>query len=261
MLRQAIITGTALISVALGPVHAAGSEKPLGVVELFTSQGCSSCPPADAAIAGLADRKDLIVLSYHVDYWNYLGWADTMSSPENTERQYDYGKAMGRSGVYTPQAVLNGRVQLVGTDANALEQKLRSLADKGQGLSVPVSARMNDEEVDIHLGDGEGKADVLVVYINAHERIKIERGENAGKVMDYRNIVTDVQTIGMWHGEASTIALPSHVLEPQNSDGCVILLQSRDQNGNPGAIIGATMISSPAREKDNVMNASSVENQ
>jgi len=94
---------------AAGGAMAGDVREPKGVVELFTSQGCSSCPPADATLGQLVAQGDVVALSYHVDYWNYLGWADTLSSKENTARQYGYAKTMGRSGVYTPQAVINGR--------------------------------------------------------------------------------------------------------------------------------------------------------
>ena len=182
----------------------------------------------------------MIVLSYHVDYWNYLGWTDTMSSPENTKRQYDYSTTMGRSGVYTPQAVINGRTEMVGTGIDQLPAATKG-ASSG-ALSVPVTMRKSGDEVVIDIGAGNGKADVLVVYFKSHEQVAIKDGENEGKTIDYRNIVTDVQTVGMWHGEATKITLPARVLEPRESDGCAILLQATDGDGNPGAIFGATMM-------------------
>lgn len=244
MLKRAVISGVLLTAAFLAAASAADIKRPLGVVEMFTSQSCASCPPADRSVEELADTDDVIVLAYHVDYWNYLGWTDTMSSAENTKRQYQYGKALGRSGVYTPQAVLNGRVQTIGKGASYLRQKLSGLAEEKRGLSVPVTASFDGDEVDINVGAGEGKADVLVVYFNSHQRVEIEKGENKGKVIDYRNIVTDIQTVGMWHGEPLSITLPSRVLEPRTSDGAAILLQEVDDNGNPKAILGATLLRS-----------------
>ncbi|AJY47821.1 DUF1223 domain-containing protein [Martelella endophytica] len=237
-----MILGALLAGLALGSAQAGALKNPLGVIELFTSQGCSSCPPADKAAATLVDEGDVIVLAYHVDYWNYLGWTDQMSSPENTKRQYDYGAAMGRSGVYTPQAVLNGRSEMVGTSSTKLHQSLEAMKAKGDGLSVPIDIGMEGDEVQINIGAGSGKADVLVVYFNSRQQVEIKDGENKGKTIDYRNIVTDVQTVGMWHGEAKSIALPARVLEPKKSDGCAILLQSTDARGNPGPILGATLM-------------------
>ena len=237
-----MIMGALAAALALGSAEAGEITNPLGVVELFTSQGCSSCPPADKAAATLVDEDDVIVLSYHVDYWNYLGWTDEMSSPENTKRQYDYGAAMGRSGVYTPQAVLNGRREMVGTSASELRQTLETLKNEGNGLSVPIDIGMKGDEVEIKIGAGEGKADVLVVYFNSRQQVDIKAGENKGKSIDYRNIVTDVQTVGMWHGGEESIALPARVLKPKKSDGCAILLQTTDADGNPGPVIGATLM-------------------
>src|SRR6478752_10718830 len=126
-----LIAGVALA----GPLLA--DEAPKGVVELFTSQGCSSCPPADAAFRKLVERGDVIALAYHVDYWNYLGWADTLSSKENTERQYGYARTMGRSNVYTPQVVVNGRDHVAGADLNGITSKLDGFVTEGKGLTVP----------------------------------------------------------------------------------------------------------------------------
>ena len=103
-----------------GAARAGDIETPAGVVELFTSQGCSSCPPADKALETLAREGKVVALAYHVDYWNYLGWADTMASKENTERQYAYARMFGRSGVYTPQAVINGRDHRNGADLKGI---------------------------------------------------------------------------------------------------------------------------------------------
>ncbi|WP_180900642.1 DUF1223 domain-containing protein [Martelella soudanensis] len=242
MLKHTIILGALAAAFAFSGAGAGEIRSPLGVVELFTSQGCSSCPPADKAVAGLADEGDVIVLSYHVDYWNYLGWTDTMSSPENTQRQYDYSAAMGRSGVYTPQAVVNGRAEMVGASAEKLRQTLAGLQSDGEGMNVPVSISKSGDEVIIDIGSGKGKADVLVVYFKSREQVAIKDGENEGRTIDYRNIVTDVQTVGMWHGKATKVTLPARVLEPRESDGCAILLQTTDGNGNPGAILGATMV-------------------
>ncbi|MET3601367.1 DUF1223 domain-containing protein [Martelella mangrovi] len=242
VLKQTFISAAFLAAFALSTAQADEIRNPLGVLELFTSQGCSSCPPADKAAAALADQGDIVVLSYHVDYWNYLGWTDTMSSRQNTERQYAYGEAMGRSGVYTPQAILNGRTQMVGTDVADLNQTFETLAADGDGLNVPVSTTMNGDEVLIDIGAGTGKADVLVVYFKHEDKVAIKDGENKGRTITYRNIVTDVQTVGMWHGAPARITLPARVLDPRESDGCAILLQATGKKGQPGAIFGATLI-------------------
>ncbi len=216
--------------------------EPKGVVELFTSQGCASCPPADATLKKLVEQGDVIALSYHVDYWNYLGWTDTLSSKENTERQYGYAHAFNRSGVYTPQAVVNGRDHLIGTDLAAINQKMDGMKSAGQGLTVPVKAAMNGEEIDINIGPGTGKADIVIAYFTKKEKVEVEKGENTGKQMEYWHSVYDVQTVGMWDGKDMKITVPARTMGKGKKDGCAILLQSSKPGGEPAEIIGATVL-------------------
>ena len=221
----------------------ADEAQPKAVVELFTSQGCYSCPPADAALETLVKEGNTLALAYHVDYWNYLGWADTLSSKENTERQYGYARTLKRSGVYTPQAVVNGRDEMVGSYLNRIKSSISDLKQSGKGLNVPVKADMKGEEINISIGAGAGKADVVIAYYKRNEAVKITRGENAGKTISYWNSVTKLSTVGMWDGKAMTIKLPMSVMEGSKYDGCAILLQSFGPGGEPGPIYGATSVS------------------
>ncbi len=220
--------------------------KPKGVVELFTSQGCRSCPPADRAFEQLVRQGDVVALAYHVDYWNYLGWADTLASSENTERQYGYAKSFGRSGVYTPQAVINGRDHLKGTDAAEINRRIDSMNGKGQGLIVPIDARRTGDELTISIGAGTvagiGKADVVVVYFRENQTVEVLKGENTGQKLNYWHSVTDVQTVGMWDGKPLDIVLPAKVIGSDKSNGCAVLLQAASQDGQPSRIIGATVM-------------------
>ncbi len=217
-------------------------REPKGVVELFTSQGCSSCPPADATLGEIVAQGDVVALSYHVDYWNYLGWADTLSSKENTERQYGYAKTMGRSGVYTPQAVINGRDHVKGTDLGAINAKVDGLKQSGKGLVVPVTATMRGDEIEIEIGEGQGEAEVVVAYFSKRQQVEVTKGENSGKSMDYWHSVNDVQSVGMWNGKSMKLTLPGKVMGKSKKDGCAILLQSSGPNGEPAAILGATVL-------------------
>lgn len=231
-----------LIAVALLPLAAAQAEDaaaPKGVVELFTSQGCSSCPPADAVLGALVSRGDLLALSYHVDYWNYLGWADTLASKQNTGRQYGYAATMSRSNVYTPQAVLNGRTDVNGADRNAIETGLKKLDGAGQGLAVPIQASVNGKEMDISVAAGKGSGDVVIAYFKRKQTVPITRGENSGKTVTYVNSVTEVETVGMWKGDALQLKLPMSVMDMREYDGCAVLLQQTGPNGEPGPILGA----------------------
>ena len=227
--------------VLAGSLHAEDGT-PKGVVELFTSQGCSSCPPADAAFRKLVDQGDVIALAYHIDYWNYLGWADTLSSKENTERQYGYARAMGRSNVYTPQAIVNGRGHLAGADLNGINSKIASYSSEGNGLTIPISAAMRGDELEIKIGAGQGKANVVMVYFDKEKTIDVEKGENSGKKISYLHSVTNVETVGMWDGKATSLTLPASVLQRPQLEGCAILLQSATADGDPAAILGATVV-------------------
>ncbi|MBY3209657.1 MULTISPECIES: DUF1223 domain-containing protein [Rhizobium] len=224
-----------------GPLQAEDGT-PKGIVELFTSQGCSSCPPADAAFRKLVNQGDVIALAYHVDYWNYLGWADTLSSKENTERQYGYAKTMGRSNVYTPQAIVNGRDHLAGADLNGINSKIDTYSSEGNGLTVPISAAMRGDELEIKIGAGQGKANVVMVYFDKEKTIDVEKGENSGKKISYLHSVTNVETVGMWDGKATSLTLPASVLQRPQLEGCAILLQSATADGDPAAILGATVV-------------------
>jgi len=243
-----LTTGTMVVLAALSLVSFSGETsaeefvEPKGVVELFTSQGCRSCPPADRAFEQLVRQGDVVALSYHVDYWNYLGWVDTLASPENTERQYAYSKAFGRSGVYTPQAILNGREHLKGTDAADIDRRLERLQAEGQGLVVPIRASRHDDQLSISVGAGQGKANVVVVYFRQHQTVEVLKGENVGQSLDYWHSVTDVQTVGLWDGKPLDLTLPAKRMGDEKSDGCAILLQAADDKGNPSHIVGATVM-------------------
>lgn len=216
--------------------------EPAGVVELFTSQGCSSCPPADAALKKLINDGKVVALSYHVDYWNYLGWADTLATKDNTARQYAYARMLGRSGVYTPQAILNGRDHINGADLDGINRRLAEMNVKGKGLAVPVNAVVRKDEVDINVGAGNGKANVVVVYFNREQLVDVTKGENSGKRISYWHSVRDIQTIGMWDGKPASFVLPASILNEGENGGCAVLLQKMKDNETPGAILGATTV-------------------
>lgn len=245
MASKTFVTLFFLGTAAAFPAGAQDGTTLKGVVELFTSQGCSSCPPADKAFETLARQGDVLALAYHVDYWNYLGWNDTLASPENTARQYGYAKTLGRSGVYTPQAVINGRDHMKGTDAAVINHQLEVFRAAGRGLSVPVHTRIRGDEIEISIGAGHGKADVVAVYFRSRDDVAVRKGENKGKTITYWNSVTDVQTVGMWDGKDLQLTLPANVVSSGKNDGFAILLQASGTKGEPGAILGAAIMASP----------------
>ena len=240
---------TLFFALHLGAAAAQESKRPLAVVELFTSQGCSSCPPADAYLGDLADGGDVVALAYHVDYWDYLGWRDTLGSPANTERQRAYGRSFGSRSVYTPQAVINGRQHMSGAKREDIAGTMESLASTGKGMNVDVLATYSGESIMIELGAGSGyprKAHVMVAYFEPSSSVEIARGENTGRSMVYRNSVTSLQTVGMWHGEETKLEVPHDEIAARGADGCAILLQKVGKDGLPGPIIGATLVPIPA---------------
>ncbi len=239
-MRARLMISLVAVAAMASPLFA--QEAPKGVVELFTSQGCASCPPADAAFRKLVERGDVIALAYHVDYWNYLGWADTLSSKENTERQYGYARSMGRSNVYTPQVIVNGRDHVAGADLSGISGKIDSYAGDGKGLTVPIKARVNGDELEIKIGGGPGKANVVMVYFDREKTINVEKGENGGQQIAYLHSVSDVETVGMWDGKETSLTLPANVLQKPDLEGCAILLQTSTSDGTPAAILGATVI-------------------
>lgn len=231
----------ALTLMLLTPLLAQAAQRPSGVVELFTSQGCSSCPPADAVLAELAERDDVIALAYHVDYWDYLGWEDHLAAPENTARQRAYGASL-ESSPYTPQAVVNGARDTVGSRRDDIAAAIDG-APEGAALSIDVGLTEKDGSIFVDVGAAETTsldAHIVVVSYKPREVVEIGAGENRGRRIDYRNIVRSFQTVGMWHGESMRLELPTS--EMMKNGGCAILVQAYDAYGRPGPILGAARV-------------------
>ena len=213
---------------------------PKAIVELFTSQGCSSCVKADAYFANLAERPDVVALSFHVDYWDYLGWRDTLSDPANTERQRSYAAVHGTRRVYTPQMILNGRTDYVGSDRDVIDNAIARSA-----LPVPVSMRRGDGTVEIEVMGApvphQWPATIRLVLLTSETEVAIGRGENAGTTIDYYNVVRAMRPVGMWDGDTVKITLPERELMGNGVDACAIIVQE-DRPDGPGAIIGAALL-------------------
>ncbi|WP_096172164.1 thioredoxin family protein [Cohaesibacter sp. ES.047] len=255
MKRSALLNmgGFALLSVfCLGlqvqsPLAGSG---PVAVVELFTSQGCSSCPPADKYLSELAADPNVIALTEAVDYWDYLGWADKNARHENTVRQHDYAAVRGDRRVYTPQMVINGRVHVVGSRRDDIKKTIHSLAQKAKGLSIPITMDRNADALTINVASRpDDAADITdgtlyLVQFNRAVTAQIERGENRGRSITYHNVVTSMQPVGMWHGDALKVELPLRDIHKDGHDGCAVLLQA-DNGGLPGPIFGAAKIDLP----------------
>jgi hypothetical protein len=211
-----------------GSARAADARHP-AVVELFTSQGCSSCPPANANFGALADRPDVLALSFGVTYWDQLGWKDIFAQPAFTARQYDYARGLGHSNVFTPQVVVNGRVDGDGIAPGAIE----GLIHRGEREAGPET-RFSGGEVTIGAGPAPARPATvwLVRYDPGVVMVPIARGENAGRTLPHRHVVRELVALGPWTGQARTWRLP-----PAGRPGLAtaVLVQA----GAGGAILAA----------------------
>jgi hypothetical protein len=238
--RNALVFGAA--AVFARPALAA-VKRPV-IVELFTSQGCSSCPPADAYLKTLKEEPGVVALSYHVDYWDYLGWRDTLGSPEFSQRQYDYAESRGDKNVYTPQIIINGGKHFVGSQRAQVSSAVA--AAKAEEAADWVDMEMSDNKTDVTITIPAGKPSkeaTLWLMAFAHSvSTEIKKGENAGSTIEYHNVVRKMVPAGMWHGEAAKIVLPKGSVVPQGCKGWVALLQ----DGKVGRVIGVAAGGTPS---------------
>ena len=229
--RQCLVLGAgAAASLRAGQAWA--SARPDVVVELFTSQGCSSCPPADRLLAELQAMPGVLALTYHVDYWDYLGWKDTLGSPDFSQRQYDYAKARGDMEVYTPQMIVNGGKPMVGSQRSAILTMLEHSRQPKWAAPLTLSDSGKELVIDIGAGPGAGVAGATlwVMPIVGRTSVKIKKGEIAGREITYHNVVRRIVPAAMWSGKADRISLPKDGLLPPDCTACVALLQ-RDKVG------------------------------
>ena len=221
------LTGAALAAVAFG---AAASPRP-AVIELYTSQGCSSCPPADALLGEFARRPNVLALAFHVDYWNDLGWADPFAIPDAVKRQSTYSKSKGQASVYTPQVVVDGHDEYLGSDRSKIERAVEEVR-----TGVPVTLNVEGRNLVIALGGAQclAPSDVLAVTYLRKAVSPIGRGENSGRILTEFNIVRSIEKIGQWSGDAVTFHLPLDTV-PRDATDFAVLVQLPGQ----AQIIGA----------------------
>lgn len=224
--RTAALAG---LTVALSLSSSALSQ-PLTVVELFTSQGCSSCPPANANLATLAGRPDILALSFGVTYWDNLGWKDTFASKAYTDRQWDYARGLRHPNVFTPQIVINGRKDVVGTTLGEIDRAAKALPPLSGGPSVTLAA----DRVSLGASAKPTKPATvwLVRYDPAIVQVPVKRGENTGKSLPHRNVVRELTKLGTFDGRAQSLALPA-ARDPKLKTAILV------QAGSGGPILAA----------------------
>ncbi len=255
MTRKTSISRRALLgSLAMGSLfpalparammHEGGKHKEhLVVVELFTSQGCNACPAADAFMLELARRKDVLALTYNVDYWDYLGWRDTLASADFTRRQQRYAAARGDARVYTPQMIVNGRYPVIGNKREKVLALIEKEKREGDCRHVKTSITDDGTMLKVKAGDAPDKlkgreATLWVATAMKEVKVKIAKGENRGKELTYCNVVRKIVPAAMWHGKAVSITLPRSELFINGAETCAALLQLDEH----GPIIGAARL-------------------
>ncbi|MFV0280513.1 MAG: DUF1223 domain-containing protein [Rhodoblastus sp.] len=215
---------------------AAAAARPKGVIELFTSQGCSSCPPADKFLGELSRDTSLIVLSMPVDYWDYIGWKDTLASPQCTARQKDYAAARGDAQIYTPQIIIDGVTQVLGADRGATLMNLEEDRSLKGVMSVDVAANVADGVASVDIGAGaDENAAVWLMEVEPSVTVKVGRGENAGHTLTYVNVVRKMTRLGAWQGRPAHFEAPA----PSKPDHFYVALLQAGSPDRPGAILGA----------------------
>ncbi|MET3889905.1 hypothetical protein ABIE41_000981 [Bosea sp. OAE506] len=218
--------------------------QPRAVVELFTSQGCSSCPPADALFVDLAKQPDIITLTLPVTYWDYLGWKDTLGKDSFAKRQKYYAKARGDGQVYTPQAVINGAAHVVGSDRGEIERA--SKQPPGGSFVAKLGVKEDNGQLVVTLapiGDAQERtAGVWIATTTKMVTVPIARGENQGKTVAYANVVRGMTRIGDWDGRQATLTAPIAVTQGPEVDSYVVLVQAERQGKSgvmPSAVLAA----------------------
>jgi hypothetical protein len=229
------------------PAHAqtsgAPSEaQPKTVLELYTSQGCSSCPAADALLGTYAKRPDIIALTLPVDYWDYLGWKDTLADAKFTARQRAYAKSRGDGRIYTPQIVVNGLAHANGAHANEIEHAIAKTAGKLSGTRIPVRVTSDDGKIVIDVGavaEGDRTRDgaVWLAFLRKEVQVPVRTGENQGQMLTYYNVVREWKQAGTWTGRPMTFQVDRQTVK-SDVDGCAVLLQG----GMTGPIVGAAYL-------------------
>jgi hypothetical protein len=231
--------GVCAIIAIVRPAHA----DPRAVVELFTSQGCSSCPPADRLLGELAKDPSIIALSMPIDYWDYLGWKDTLADARFSARQKAYSQMRGDRDVYTPQVVVNGSEHVIGSDRAGIEGAIRDTRKTDGVMSVPVSMTLTGKQINVSVAaSGKGPAamhgEVWIGSISKAVPISIGRGENRGRELTYYNVVRNLLKVGDWNGSPGSWNVPLENITGDGVDAAVVYVQDGNRD-KPGPMLGA----------------------
>lgn len=228
-----------VVALATGTAARAGQVK--ASIELFTSQGCSSCPPADKLIGELSRDPSLVTMSLAVDIWDYLGWKDTLALKGHTKRQQAYAQVRGDRDIYTPQVVVNGIMHVTGSDRSAIDRAIELTSRDPIAMQVPITLKISGEmlTVDVPAGnDPQGPAEVWLVPITKKVPVAIDRGENRGHTITYNNVVRRWVKLGQWNGKPEFYNVSIKEFQNSSIDTIAVIIQNGN-NGSPGVMLGA----------------------
>jgi len=240
--RRVAFSAVLTLATSMSTMGMATETLPRGVVELFTSQGCSSCPRADSLLGELAQDPGVVALSLPIDYWDYLGWKDTLAKPRHTARQRGYAHVRGDREVYTPQVVVNGVIHVLGSDKQAIEHAIAT-THQGATLSLPVKLVLSGDKLSVTLPVAHGEiaqAEVWLCGLTRKVPVEIHRGENHGHTITYNNVVRRWVKLGEWTGVGRTLSVPVAELKSEGIDAVAVLVQGGTPE-NPKTMLGAAV--------------------
>lgn len=236
--RWSSALGVCAIVAIIRPAHA----DPRAVVELFTSQGCSSCPPADEIIGELAKDPNVIALSMPIEYWDYLGWKDTLADSRFSARQKAYSQMRGDRDVYTPQVIVNGSAKVVGSDRTGIESAIQNTQKAGGVMSVPVTMTLSGKHINVSVAASNAptatQGEVWICSVSKAVPISIGRGENRGRQVTYYNVVRNILKVGDWNGSSGSWTVPLENISRDGVDAAVVYVQDGNRE-KPGPMLGA----------------------
>jgi hypothetical protein len=241
MVRRRLASAPLVAGLLLATFAAAQAGEPRALIELFTSQGCSSCPAADKLLGELSADPSLVALSVPIDYWDYLGWKDTLANPAHSARQRAYAHLRGDRQVYTPQIVVNGSTHALGSDRAAIERAITVTDQKPGVMSLPILMSVGGNTLNVQVDAAKtdhASGEVWMCPLMKAVQVAIERGENHGRTITYHNVVRNWIKLGDWTGGKMNWNVPVSEIEASEADAAAVLVQEGTHD-KPGIILGA----------------------
>jgi len=245
MLRRRLASTAVIAGSLVATFVVARAAEPRALLELFTSQGCSSCPAADKLLGELAADPSLVAVSVPIDYWDYLGWKDTLASPVHSARQRAYAHVRGDRQVYTPQVVVNGVMHVLGSDRAAIERVITQTDQKPEVMTLPVLMSLGGSNLTIKVESAENEhaaGEIWLCPLPKAVPVAIGRGENHGLTVTYHNVVRNWLKLGDWTGTESSFNIPVSDFATNGIDAAAVMVQEGTHD-KPGLILGAAYTS------------------